>query len=89
MSSVINSKISLADAGVALTISDTDTLDEEEMALKVSMDVRGGVASYDQETSADSTQNYHPEYVTITGGKITIAHDGLTPLSSGVDWISY
>ena len=86
LSSVINQKISLNEAGVSVVIDDSDTLDETEKALTVSIDVRGGVASYDEDTSDGSTQNYFPQFVSFTGGKITISYDGETEIPAGITW---
>ena len=78
LSSEIGSGVSLESTGVLLTIADSDTLDVTDRTLKVSMDIKGGLASYDGE---------YEQLVTISGGKVTVAHDGSTVLPAGKTWI--
>ena len=78
LSSEIGSGVSLESTGVLLTIADSDSLDVTDRTLKVSMDIKGGLASYDGE---------YEQLVTISGGKVTVAHDGSTVLPAGKTWI--
>ena len=78
LSSEIGSGVSLDSAGAVLTIADTDGLDVSDKTLKISMDIRGGLASY---------QGQYGQLVTISGGKVTIAHDGITAIPTDETWI--
>lgn len=97
LSGEINTDIVLGagDAGISVGIEDSDALDETDRTLKVFLDVRGGSASYNQRMAiedgsevVDLEQNYYPEFVTISGGKVTIAYDGETELPDGMKWSS-